>query len=171
MAIFLVSIICMTGHQEFLPIVLFSTQNESAIYAMSDSLSDDENEEDIIAMLHVLQALHEHMSTLGWAGFVLGCDYVHCDREAAHRCCIVIIFHKIQPTVKFSSDVGLQSVHIFLSLVFELVFTCNFPYWCLFAQVLNVLFFTFPYSACCRGASLFCAKKERNEHLALSCLQ
>jgi hypothetical protein len=99
------------------PIVLVSTQNESAIYATSDSLSDDENEEDIIAMLHVVQALHEHMSTLGWAGFVLGCDYVHCDREAAHRCCIVIIFHKIQPTVKLSFDVGLQSVHIFFCLL------------------------------------------------------
>jgi hypothetical protein len=38
------------------------------------------------------------------------------------RCCIVIIFHKIQPMVQLSFDVGLQSVHnLFLFLVFELV--------------------------------------------------
>jgi hypothetical protein len=47
------------------PIVLSSLLKMSCRYLhnVQDSSSDDENEEDIIATLHVTQAQHEHMST------------------------------------------------------------------------------------------------------------
>jgi hypothetical protein len=73
-------------------------------------------------------------------------------REKLHiRCCIVIIFHKIQPMVQLSFDVGLQSVHNLFCFLSLNLFTFNFPYWCLFTQVSDVSFFISSYSACCRG--------------------
>jgi hypothetical protein len=72
------------------PIVLSSLFEMSRCYLrylhhVQDSSSDDENEEDIVAMLHVTQAQHEHMSTPRWGGSVLGSYYVHREREVAHQ--------------------------------------------------------------------------------------
>jgi hypothetical protein len=50
-----------------------------------DSSSDDENKENIIAMLHATQTQHDHISTPRWGSSVLGCEYFHRNREAAHQ--------------------------------------------------------------------------------------
>jgi hypothetical protein len=60
-----------------LPIVLSSLLEMSRHYLrylrhVQESSFDDENEEDIIATLHVAQAQHEHMSTPRWGGYVPG---------------------------------------------------------------------------------------------------
>jgi hypothetical protein len=83
---------------------------------------------------------------------VLGCDYVHRDREAAHRTLYSDYFLE-SPTYgpTFFRPRFAISPLSFLFLVFELVFTCNFPYWCLFAQVSDVSFSVSSYSACHRG--------------------
>jgi hypothetical protein len=69
------------------PIVLSSLLEMSLHYLrhVQGSSSDDENEKVTIATLHVVQAQHEHMSTPRWGGSVPGRDYVHRDREVAHR--------------------------------------------------------------------------------------
>jgi hypothetical protein len=81
---------------------------------------------------------------------VSGRDYVHHDREVAHPTLYIDYFSQ-NPTYGptfFRHRFAISSY--FLSLVFELIFTCNFPYWCLFAQVLDVSFFISSYSACRR---------------------
>jgi hypothetical protein len=146
----------MAAHQvlplSLFPIVLSSPLEMSRRYLRQcqDSSSDDENEEDSIATLHAAQAQHEHMR--GGGRSVPERDHVHRDREVAHRTLYSDYFSE-NPTYGptfFRRRFAISSLS-FLFLVFELVFTCNFPYWCLFAQVLDVLFSVSSYSACRKG--------------------
>jgi hypothetical protein len=109
------------------PIFLFSLLKMSHHYLhhVQDSSSDDANEEDIIATLHAAQAQHEHRSTPCWDGSIM---VIMIEKLSIERC-IVIIFHKIQLWSNFFLT------QVCNQFIIQLVFTCNFPFWCLFAQV------------------------------------
>jgi hypothetical protein len=117
-----------------------------------DSSSDDENEEDFITTLHSAQTQHEHISTPRWGGSMLGCEYVHRNREAAHRTLYSDYFSE-NPTYGptfFRRRFAISPLS-YLFLVFQFIFLCSFLYWCLFAHVSDVSFSLSSYSGCYRG--------------------
>jgi hypothetical protein len=99
------------------------------LHHVQDSSSDDANEEGIIATLHAAQAQHEHRSTPCWDGSMSEYDYGHHDRKVEHRLLYSDYFSQ-NPTM-----VQLFFMQVCNQFIIQLVFTCNFPFWCLFAQV------------------------------------
>jgi hypothetical protein len=108
------------------PIVLSSQLEMSRCYLrylrhVQGSSSDDENEEDTIATLHVAQAqLSIWVLRVGAVLCRSVIMFIMIEKLHIGRC-IVIIFHKIQSMVQLSFDAGLQLVH---NLFVSCLWTC-----------------------------------------------